>query len=90
VAMKRWIGHRLDIADAGQQSGLFTPMEASLIRAAINAGTPGSTYARLADRYRRRVLQIAKIKARLALPVAVFVMAAFIGPIPPLVAGTLS
>jgi general secretion pathway protein F len=90
AAMKRWIGLRLDIADAGLQSGLFTPMEAALIRAAISAGTPGSTYLRLADRYRRRVLQITRIKSRLALPVAVFIMAAFIGPIPALASGALS
>lgn len=90
VAMKRWIGHRLDIADAGQQSGLFTAMEASLIRAAINAGTPASTYARLEQRYRRRVVQITRVKARLALPAAVLVMAAFIGPIPALASGALS
>ena len=89
VAMKRWIGLRLDIADAGEQSGLFTPMEASLVRAAINAGSPGATYARLAERYCRRVLQITKVKTRLALPTAVFVMAAFIGPIPALAGGSL-
>ena len=51
---KKWLRSGLGVADAGLKSGLFTDLEASLLRAAFSAGSPSGTYRRLADYYARK------------------------------------
>ena len=79
-----------DPSQAGEQSGLFTKLEARLIRAALHAGSPGATYRKLADFYTDRAMQLATMKSRLALPAFMFVAALFIQPIPQLASGAIS
>ena len=45
----RALVRRHDFAMAGERSGLFTKMEARLIHASINAGSPARMYRQLAD-----------------------------------------
>ncbi len=87
---RQWLGRGLDIASAGAKSGLFSPFEASLLRAALQAGSPATTYRRLADSYSLKAQQRAAIKSRLMLPLLVLVMALLVQPLPSLVAGTIS
>src|SRR5215207_4439785 len=68
----------VDAAKAGEQSGLFTQLESRLIRAALNAGSPGPTYTRLATHYTLRDRQSSAIKSRLMLPAFVMVIALFV------------
>lgn len=84
----KWI--RLGIADAGLKSGLFTSIEASLLRAATASGSPSRAYHLLSDHYARRAARAQKMKSRLMLPAIMLVIAIFIRPLPNLVAGTLS
>jgi general secretion pathway protein F len=77
-------------AFAGEVSGLFTPLEAALLRAALAAGSPAQSYRRLADNYAKKVTQIRQIKSRLAMPVLVLTLALLIGPLPALIGGTLT
>ena len=79
----------VDAAKAGEQSGLFTKLESRLIRAALNAGSPGATYARLAEHYAQRHRQWSAIRSRLMLPAFVLFTALVVQPLPGLVSGSL-
>jgi type II secretory pathway component PulF len=85
---RKWI--RLGIADAGLKGGLFTSIEASLLRAAAASGSPSRAYRLLSDYYARRAARTKAMKSRMMLPVVVFVIAVFTRPLPNLVAGTLT
>ncbi|MBL8524460.1 MAG: type II secretion system F family protein [Betaproteobacteria bacterium] len=76
-------------AQAGEKSGLFTRLEARLIHAAWNAGSPAGMYRRLADLYTARAMQLSTMKSRMALPALVLVMALFIKPLPALAGGAI-
>lgn len=78
---------RLDLAVAGERSGLFTTLEARLIQAAMTAGSPAKVYRRLADFYTTRAMQVASIKSRMLLPAAIFLLALCLDPLPGLVTG---
>lgn len=88
-AMQSLAARGVDAAKAGEQSGLFTQLEARLIRAALNAGSPGPTYARLAGHYMQRDRQWSQIRSRLVLPAFVLAVALFVQPLPALVSGRL-
>lgn len=85
---RKWI--KLGIADAGLKGGLFTSIEASLLRAAAASGSPSRAYHLLSDHYARRAARSRMMKSRMMLPVVVLVVAVFIRPLPSLVAGTLT
>ena len=88
--MSGHIARGADPAQAGEKSGVFTRLEARLIRAALSAGSPGNMYKRLATFYSARAQQLATVKSQLALPAAVLVTALLVQPLPALVAGRLS
>jgi type II secretory pathway component PulF len=88
--MRMLLERGVEFASAGEQSGLFTQLDARLIRAATNAGSPEKTYRRLADYYTDRAQQLATMKSRLMLPAAIFLLALLVGPIPALINGSLS
>ena len=48
----------VDMATAGEKSRLFTPLEVSMVRAALHAGSPATMYRRLADSYSQHAQQI--------------------------------
>jgi general secretion pathway protein F len=85
---RKWI--RLGIADAGLKGGLFTSIEASLLRAAAASGSPSRAYHLLSDHYARRAARAKVMKSRMMLPAVMLVIAVFIRPLPNLVAGTLT
>ena len=85
---RKWI--RLGIADAGLKGGLFTSIEASLLRAAAASGSPSRAYHLLSDYYARRAIRTKVMKSRMMLPVVMLVIAVFIRPLPNLVSGTLT
>lgn len=90
VNMRGWLEHGSAVTEAGLRSGLFTPLEASLLHAALSAGNMAYIYRRLADHYARRAAHLAAVKSRMMLPVAMLVIAIFVQPLPRLIAGTLS
>jgi general secretion pathway protein F len=87
--LRAWLVRGADMATAGEKSGLFTPLEVSFVRAALNAGSPAATYRRLADQYTHQARQIAAAKSRLYLPLVVLTLALLLQPLPELFAGTL-
>jgi general secretion pathway protein F len=87
-AMRKLI-KRHPFAMAGELSGLFTKLEARLIHASISSGSPARIYRRLADFYTDRALQAATMKSRMTMPVAVFLLALAIQPLPNLVTGAI-
>jgi general secretion pathway protein F len=88
-AMQALSARGIDAAKAGEQSGLFTGLEARLVRAALNAGSPAPTYQRLAEHYSQRARQGAVMKSRLMLPAFVLAIALLVQPLPALVSGTI-
>lgn len=88
-AMQSLSAKGMDPAKAGEQSGLFTPLEARLVRAAFYAGSPAPTYQRLAEYYALRARQWAAMKGRLMLPAVVLAIALFVQPLPALVSGAI-
>ena len=85
---RKWI--RLGIADAGLKGGLFTPMEATLLRASAASGSPSRTFHLLSDQYARRAARMKTLKSRMMLPAVILVIAVLAGPLPDLVTGTLT
>ena len=79
-----------NLADAGLQSGLWTPLEAGLLQAALAAGDPTSTLRHLASHYQEKARQIASVKSGMFKPGLMVLVSLFVTPLPQLVAGSLS
>lgn len=90
AVMIRHLQQGRDLARAGQQSGLFSSLEVTLVSAAQAAGSPARLYQRLAHTYAQRAEQAKALRSRLMLPVAVLLLALLIQPLPSLVASDLS
>lgn len=86
VAMRQLL-KRSEPATAGERSGLFTRLEARLVRASLMAGSPARIYQRLAEVYTARAMQLATMKSRMALPAFIFLAALSIAPIVGLATG---
>jgi general secretion pathway protein F len=80
----------LGIAEAGLRSGLFTSLEASLVRTATSSGSPARTYRLMADQCARRAARINAMKSRMALPLVMIAISIVLGPVPNLVTGNLT
>ena len=78
------------LAVAGRLSGLFSPLEVSLLQAAEQAGSPARLYQRLASQYAEQARQRKAMQSRLYLPGATLLLALLIQPLPALVGGSLS
>ncbi len=89
-ATRRGMMRGQNIAQAGLQSGLWTPLEAGLLQAALAAGDPSPSYRRLGEHYTEKAQQLKAMKSRLMLPAVMGLLSLFISPLPQLVAGTLS
>ncbi len=81
---------RYDPAVAGERSGLFTKLEARLIKVALTSGSPAAMYQRFAAVYTQRAMQSSSIKSKLVLPGFMLLAALFISPIVGLLTGTMS
>lgn len=90
LSLQKQIAGGSDLAGAGLRSGLLTPQDSTLLRAAQASGCLGVLYQRLAERYAHRAQQVAALRSRLLLPAAVLVLALFIQPLPALIGGQLS
>jgi general secretion pathway protein F len=89
-ATRKCLRQGLGIADAGEKAGLFTPLEASLLRAAASSGSPQRLYHILSAHYARCSVRMKAMRSRLMLPAVMFVIAVFIKPLPSLLSGTLT
>ncbi|MFZ6645545.1 type II secretion system F family protein [Undibacterium sp. TJN25] len=89
-AARKLIVRGIDPASAGDRTGLFTPMEVSLLRAALAAGSPAPVYRRLADAYAYKLKLEKAVKSRMMLPAFIMALALFVQPLPRLITGSLS
>jgi general secretion pathway protein F len=87
---RKLIRRGVGIAEAGRRSGLFTPLEASLVRMATVSGSPARTYHLLADQCARRAMRMKALKSRLAVPAVMIAAWIVLGPVPNLVTGNLT
>lgn len=90
TATRKWIRLGVGIAEAGRRSGLFTPLEASLVRTATVSGSPARTYRLMADRCARRAARIKAMRSRMILPAVMLAVWIILGPVPNLVTGSLT
>lgn len=90
AAMVRLLGNGATLADAGLRAGLFSALDATVLRAACQAGSPAVTLQRLSARHAQRARNAAQIRSRSAMPVIVLLIALAVQPLPALVAGSLS
>lgn len=88
--LRQMVANGRDLASSGQLSGVFTPLESGLVRAAQEAGALAHIYEQLAQRYDEQARQAAELKSRLLLPAGVLLLALAVKPLPALVAGALS
>jgi general secretion pathway protein F len=88
--MQRMLVRGVPLARAGLQSKLFSTLEASLVEAATQAGSPAPVYARLADFYTQRAAQIRAMKSGMLKPGLTMIAGLFIQPLPQFVAGDIS
>ncbi|CAN5459281.1 type II secretion system F family protein [soil metagenome] len=89
-AMRKMLDKKVELGNAGENSGVFTKFEADLVRAAVISGNKERVYRRLAEFCRGRAEQSGLWKTKLALPLLALVAALFIRPIPGLMNGVLS
>ena len=89
-AARKWIKLGVGIAEAGLRSGLFTSLEATLVRMATVSGSPARTYRLIADQCARRAGRMKAMKSRLILPAAMLAIAIVLGPVPRLVTGSMT
>lgn len=89
-ATRKWIRLGLGIAEAGGRSGLFTPLEASLVRTATLSGSPARTYRLIADQCARRAARLKAMRSRMTLPALMLAISIILGPVPSLVTGSLT
>lgn len=89
-ATRKWIRLGLGIAEAGLRSGLFTPLEASLVRTATLSGSPARTYRLIADQCARRAARIKALKSRMTIPAIMIAVWIVLGPVPNLITGSLT
>jgi general secretion pathway protein F len=87
---RKCIGQGLGIAEAGLRSGLFTPLEAALVRTATVSGSPARTYRLIADQCARRAARIKALKSRMIIPGIMIAVWVILGPVPNLVTGSLT
>ena len=88
--LRQHVSSGRDLATSGQLSGVFTPLEVTLLKAAQDAGNLAHMQAQLAQRYAAQHRQAQALKSRLLLPAGVLLLALVVKPLPNLVAGTLS
>ena len=89
-ATRKWFRQGAGIADAGLRSGLFTRLEASLVRTATVSGSPARTYRLIADQCARRASRVRALKARLTVPAMMIAAWIILGPVPNLLTGSLT
>lgn len=76
-------------AIAGASAGLFTDIDKMMVQAATDSGKLEQMLKTLAEQYELRYGLAREMKAKMFMPVMVFVLAVFIAPISSLVAGTI-
>jgi general secretion pathway protein F len=86
---KRLLARGQNLAAAGAAAGLFTPLETTVLRAAIQAGSPAIAHERLASAATASARRGKQVRARLLLPLFVLAVALFVLPIPALMSGAL-
>jgi type II secretory pathway component PulF len=89
-ATAKWFRLGVGVADAGLRGGLFTSLEASLVRTASVSGSPARTYRLIAEQCARRAVRIKALKSRLTIPAIMIAAWIILGPVPDLVTGSLT
>ena len=89
-ATRKLIRRGVGIAEAGLRNGLFTPLEATLVRVATLSGSPARTYRLIADQCAGRAARLKAMKSRMILPVVIVAISIILGPVPKLVTGSLT
>ncbi len=74
--MRKLLANNKDIGTAGYQSGLFTSIEAELIKVAVATGSPANTYTRLSQIYSEKAKLKAQFKSQMNTPILMIILSA--------------
>lgn len=88
-AMIKHLRRGKPIAKAGLLSGLFTPLESTLVAAACASGSPANTYQRIGEQAALHARLNQQVRAQLIKPALLLILSLLISPLPSLVAGQL-
>jgi len=89
-AARKILARGKGISQAGKISGLFNQLETHIIHAATQSGSPAITYKRFADHYTEKNRLQRLVRARMKMPVLMFLLSLFIAPLSALVTGSIS
>lgn len=78
------------LAEAGQRSGLFVGLDATLIQIAETGGIYTEVFHQLAQSYEEQARYQRQIQSRLKLPLLILLLAIIIQPLPNLISGQLT
>lgn len=84
------LAHGGDLAEVGRSVGVFTHLDALLVRAAHESGTLGAAYRRLAQGHDRSARRSARLKAQCLMPLLVLILGVVLAPLPGLMSGQLN
>ncbi|QQS54153.1 MAG: type II secretion system F family protein [Candidatus Competibacteraceae bacterium] len=79
----------VDLAKAGQSSGVLLPWEARLVHPAAIGGRLESLFNRLSEHYASRAQLFGRLKSRLVFPFLILTLASFVAPFPALFQGAI-
>lgn len=88
--LRAYLARGMALAEAGRRLGLFSELDARLMRMAAIGGVSCSVIEHLAQRDEKAAHRQARIKSQLVLPACVFILALALKPLPALVAGELT
>ena len=88
-AMQQLAARGVDAAKAGERSGLFTKVEARLVRAGLDGGNAARVYQRLAEQASLRAMHWTTLKGRMMLPAFVLAVGLVVPPLPALISGAI-
>ena len=84
------VGNGVLLSKSGHHTGIFSPRERQLLEVGEASGHVDNVLGRLADYHRARASRIRRVRAKLAYPLFLLVLAVFVAPFPALFAGSIS
>ena len=84
------VGNGMLLSKAGRHTGIFAPRDRQLVEVGEGSGNVDHVLGRLAVYYRLRASRLRRVRAKLAYPLFILVLAVFVAPFPALFAGSIT
>lgn len=84
------VGNGMLLSKAGRHTGIFAPRDRQLVEVGEGSGNVDHVLGRLAEYYRLRASRLRRVRAKLAYPLFILMLAVFVAPFPALFAGSIT